>query len=216
MPDPDVVTAAVGRNVRGQRGRLGWTLEELAGRSGVSKGMLIQVEQARTNPSVATLCRLATALGTSVAELVEAVEAPATRVVRADEGVVLWRGRHGGRGTLMVGTAPPDQVELWDARLEPGDAHVTEAHAAGTRELLLVVEGELTLEVGERGFTVGAGDAVTFPGDQPHAYRNHGDRPARVAMSVVHRSGGGRRPHPEPPAPGDGPQPARRSARRSA
>src|SRR4029453_4571469 len=95
MPDPEVVTAAVGRNVRDERSRLGWTLDELAGRSGVSKGMLIQVEQARTNPGVATLCRLATALGTSVADLVEAAEKPATRVVRADAGIVLGRGQRG-------------------------------------------------------------------------------------------------------------------------
>lgn len=210
MPDPEIVTAAVGRNVREERSRLGWTLDELAGRSGVSKGMLIQVEQARTNPSVATLCRLATALGTSVADLVEATETPATRVVRADEGIVLWRGRRGGRGKLMVGTGAPDQVELWDVCLEPGDTHATEAHAAGTRELLLVVEGVLTLEVDDHPFTVGAGDAIGFPGDRPHAYRNLGDRAVHLAMSVVHRS---IEPQPGAPAPV---QPATRSASSSA
>ena len=63
VPEPDDVNAAVGRNVRSHRTRLAWTLDDLAARSGVSKGMLSQVEQARTNPSVATICRLATALG---------------------------------------------------------------------------------------------------------------------------------------------------------
>ncbi|HEV3465223.1 MAG TPA: helix-turn-helix transcriptional regulator, partial [Actinomycetota bacterium] len=62
---------------------MAWTLEDLATRAGISKGMLLQVEQARTNPSVATICRLATALGVSIASLVEAPEGPSARVVRA-------------------------------------------------------------------------------------------------------------------------------------
>ena len=62
------------------------TLEDLLARAGVSKGMLLQVEQARTNPSVATICRLATALGVSIASLVEAPEVPGARVVRARRG----------------------------------------------------------------------------------------------------------------------------------
>ena len=67
MPEPEDVNAAVGRNVRGHRTRMAWTMDDLAARSGVSKGMLSQVEQGRTNPSVATICRLATALGVSIA-----------------------------------------------------------------------------------------------------------------------------------------------------
>ena len=55
MPEPDDVNAAVACSVRGHRTRLAWTLDDLAARSGVSKGMLSQVEQARTNPSVATI-----------------------------------------------------------------------------------------------------------------------------------------------------------------
>ena len=112
MPEPDDVNAAVGRNVRNHRTRLAWTLDDLAARSGVSKGMLSQVEQARTNPSVATICRLATALGVSVASLVEAPEVPSARVVRADEAVTLWVGSHkGSTARLMVGSGTSQQVE---------------------------------------------------------------------------------------------------------
>lgn len=185
MPDPREATVAVGRNVRAERLRKSWTLEDLAARSGVSKGMLVQVEQARTNPSIATICRLSTALGVPMAVLVEAPEAPSTQVVRAEEGVPLWRGRTGGLAKLMAGLDAHHQVELWDVRIPPGDAMVSEAHPAGTRELILVVEGELTLELDGTTRQAGPGDAIVFVADRPHTYRNDADIEMRCAMTVV-------------------------------
>ena len=199
MPEPDDVNAAVGRNVRGHRTRLAWTLEDLAARAGVSKGMLLQVEQARTNPSVATICRLATALGVSVASLVEAPEGPSVRVVRADEGVTLWTGGNkDSAARLMVGSGTSQQVELWDVRMVPGDGFSSEGHPTGTRELLLVLEGELTLELDGTPHPVGAGDAIAFVADRPHAYRNRGTSPLRYSLSVIHRDQPAR-PVPMPP-----------------
>jgi transcriptional regulator with XRE-family HTH domain len=187
MPDPNVVTAAVGRRVRAERSRRGWTLDELAARSGVSKGMLVQVEQVRCNPSIATICRLADALAVSVASLVEAPEMPTTRVVRGDQGVPLWAAEPGSLAKLMVGSGTSDQVELWDVRMAAGDAMVSEPHPQDTRELLLVVQGELTMEVDGASHLLGAGDAIAFLADRPHTYRNAASDPLRYALAVVHR-----------------------------
>jgi transcriptional regulator with XRE-family HTH domain len=200
VPEPDDVNAAVGRNVRSHRTRLAWTLDDLAARSGVSKGMLSQVEQARTNPSVATICRLATALGVSVASLVEAPEMPSSRVVRAEEAVTLWTGsQEGSAARLLVGSGTSQQVELWDVQMLPGDGYASEAHPSGTRELLLVIEGELTLELDGNPHLVCAGDAIAFVADRPHAYRNRAASPLRYALSVIHREQP-TRPVPMPPA----------------
>ena len=199
VPEPQDVNAAVGRNVRAQRTSLAWTLDDLAARSGVSKGMLSQVEQARTNPSVATICRLATALGVSIASLVEAPEGPSARVVRAEEAVTLWTGGHQDSwARLLVGSGTSQQVELWDVRMVAGDGYASEGHPSGTRELLLVIDGELTLELDGDPHQVGAGDAIAFVADRPHAYRNHGTSPLRYSLSVIHRDRP-TRPIPMPP-----------------
>jgi quercetin dioxygenase-like cupin family protein len=162
--------------------------------------MLLQVEQARTNPSVATICRLATALGVSIANLVEAPEVPSARVVRAEEGVALWTGGQAGSAArLMVGSGTSQQVELWDVRMEAGDGFGSEGHPTGTRELLLVIDGELTLELDGTPHLVGAGDAIAFVADRPHAYRNLGASPLRYALSVIHRDQP-TRPVPMPPS----------------
>ena len=199
VPEPQDVNAAVGRNVRAQRTSLAWTLDDLAARSGVSKGMLSQVEQARTNPSVATICRLATALGVSIASLVEAPEGPSARVVRAEEAVTLWTGGHQDSwARLLVGSGTSQQVELWDVRMVAGDGYASEGHPSGTRELLLVIDGELTLELDGDPHQVGAGDAIAFVADRPHAYRNRGGAPLRYSLSVIHRDQPSR-PVPMPP-----------------
>src|SRR6478735_9885519 len=98
VPDPDEVAAAIARNARELRGDRQWSRDQLATRSGISKGMLIQIEQARTNPSIGTLCRLADAFGVSLAQLVELSAGATVRVVDAAEVVRLWEGADGSAG----------------------------------------------------------------------------------------------------------------------
>jgi quercetin dioxygenase-like cupin family protein len=108
---------------------------------------------------------------------------------------VLWRGPRGGRALLVAGTEPPDVVELWDWTLHPGEVHRSEAHTAGTRELLLVLEGAVDLRVGDRTERLGAGDSAAFAGDAPHGYGAPADAaaPARFALTVFQPGVGSRR-----------------------
>jgi len=187
MSVPPEVAEAVGVNVRRLRTARGWSLEGLAGRSGVSKGMLVQLEQARTNPSLGTLCRVAEALSVSLAALVEADERPSVQVVPAGGGTELWTSAAGGNARLLVGSDEREHVELWDWQLGPGDTHVSaEAHIDGTLELLHVVEGAMVLEVDGVDHAVGTGCAASFRGDRPHAYRNDDPvTPCRFVLVVL-------------------------------
>jgi transcriptional regulator with XRE-family HTH domain len=185
VPDPATVTAAVARNLRALRAGRGWSLDTLAARSGVSKGVLVAVEQARGNPSVATLCRISDALGVALVRLVEVADSPAVRVVPPDEVVPLWRGRPGSVGTLLVGADAPHQLELWDWRVAAGDGYDGEPHPAGSREVVWVLDGELTLDVGGERVRVPAGGAAAFAADRPHRYANEGPAGLRFAMAVT-------------------------------
>ena len=185
MPDAEVVAAAVARNTRRLRTNRGWSLDQLASRSGVSKGMLVHLEQGRTNPSLGTLCKLAETFGLTLASLVELHEAPVVRVVRPNETVELLASDKGSSGRLLVGSDEREHVEMWHWALAPGDSSRSEAHADGTRELLHVVDGTLTLEVDGVEHTVSAGGAALFHADRPHAYRNDDERPLRLVMVVL-------------------------------
>jgi transcriptional regulator with XRE-family HTH domain len=185
MPDAEVVAAAVARNTRRLRTNRGWSLDQLASRSGVSKGMLVHLEQGRTNPSLGTLCKLAETFGLTLASLVELHEAPVVRVVRPNETVELLASDKGSSGRLLVGSDEREHVEMWHWALAPGDSSRSEAHADGTRELLHVVDGTLTLEVDGVEHTVSAGGAALFHADRPHAYRNDDEQPLRLVMVVL-------------------------------
>lgn len=174
----------IGARIKTERSSRRWTLDQLAQAAGVSRRMLVNVEQGAANPSVGTLLRLSDALGLGLPALVAPPEDAPVKVTRRDEGARLWRGKFGGRGLLMAGTDRPDVVELWHWSLGPHDRHDSDGHASGTRELLQVHEGEITVAVGEQSVTLGAGDAASFRGDVAHSYSNAGIRPATFSLVV--------------------------------
>jgi transcriptional regulator with XRE-family HTH domain len=181
----DSIARAIGGRVRQGRGSRGWTLDQLAGRSGVSRRMLVSIEQGSANPSIATLLRISDALGIGLPALVDMDHPPGLRVTRAGTAPVLWRGKLGGQAVLVAGTEPPDVTELWDWTLGPRESHSSQAHAAGTRELLLVLDGQLKLKVGQHAEVLDKGDSASFAGDLPHGYVNPSSaQVARFALTV--------------------------------
>jgi transcriptional regulator with XRE-family HTH domain len=190
------VNELIGERVRQHRTARGWTLDELADRSGVSRRMLITIEHGEGNPSIATLLRISDALGVGLPVLVDVERPRAVTVTAAGQAPVLWRGAHGGQALLVAGTEPPDVVELWDWSLHPGEAHTSEAHTAGTRELLLVLDGQVELRVGDRTERLAAGDSAAFAGDVAHGYATPADAavPTRFALTVFQPHVGGGRP----------------------
>lgn len=186
------LASAIGVRVRQERQSRRWTLDQLAGVAGVSRRMVVNVEQGSANPSVGTLLRISDALGVGLPALVEPPQPKPVKVTRQGDGATLWSSESGGRGVLVAGTEPPDVVELWDWTLAPGDRHMSEAHAQGTRELVQVQQGTITLEVAGRSFTLDAGDAVAFPGDVAHIYTDPHMEPARFSLVVFEPGVGSR------------------------
>ena len=179
------LVSLIGERVRARRHARGWTLDELAERSGVSRRMLVNIEQGVTNASIATLLRLSEALGLGLPSLVAPSDGETpVEVNRAGTRSPLWAGEHGGEAFLAVAITTPDVVELWDWSLAPGDAHSSEPHVAGTRELLTVIEGDVVLSVAGEETVLHPGDAASFHGDVVHGYRNDGGSAARFALTV--------------------------------
>lgn len=178
------LSAAIGAKVRAERQAREWTLDQLAEKSGVSRRMVINVEQGAANPSVTTLLRLADALGIGLQALVDVPQTNSVKVVRSGEAPALWTGKGGGRGVLLAGTTPPDILELWDWTLARGDRHDSEAHVRGTKEILQVREGAVTVEVNGHVETLEVGDTISFASDVPHSYANEGAAGARFSLTV--------------------------------
>ncbi|MEU7554669.1 XRE family transcriptional regulator [Streptomyces sp. NPDC044571] len=184
MSDLEELTQALARNLKHWRGERGFTLDALSARAGVSRGMIIQIEQARTNPSVGTTVKLADALGVSITTLLDHDRTPQVHVVLPGQGVRMWSTEAGSGASMLLGDDRRGPVEMWAYRLEPGESTVSDPHPAGTFEMLHVTAGELTLVVAGERYAVPAGGAVSFEADRPHAYRNEGPAPMEMTLAV--------------------------------
>jgi len=185
MTDPGAIADAVARAVRGLRADHGWSLDHLAARSGVSKGVLVALEQGRSNPSLSTLARVSDAFGVPATRLLEVTGEPLVRITGPERSPVLWRGPKGGTGTLIAATDPPWAAELWRWELAPGESFGGDAHAPATREMGCVEEGTLTLTVAGERHEVRTGHSARFAGDRPHTYANEAPGRLRLTMVVV-------------------------------
>jgi transcriptional regulator with XRE-family HTH domain len=175
------VAGQIASRVRAERARRRWTLDELAARSTVSRRLLVQIEHAEANPSLATLLKLAAALGVTLTELIsEEPEARPVAVASGHDAMTLWSTPAGSSARLLVSHGP---LELWSWTLAPGDRRASEPHRPGSLELLTVQTGTVALDVGDHHVELPTGDSAWFDATRPHAYTNPGA--AAVTFTLV-------------------------------
>ena len=164
-------------------------MDVAAGRLGVSRRLLVQLEAGKANPSLSTLLSIAAGFDTSLVELLADGDKPAITVQPDNSAApVLWTGANGGEARLLVGSGP---LELWQWSLEPGEERVSDAHRPNSREAMVVTAGRVTLRVGAGdAVVVRRGQSALLRADAPHTYRNDGTTPARFVRAVHDPSGG--------------------------
>src|SRR3954470_8985720 len=177
----------VSSRIRDRRTEKRLSLDRLAALAGVSKGMLVQIENGQANPSIATLCKVAAGLGAPVGDLVQVSGQHPAEVLPAGAPRLLWRGARGGSATLLVGSTGPDMLELWSWELRPGERYDAQAHSLGTEELIHVVTGRLALVFGDVSYVIGSGGSAAAHTDRPHAYVCDGNKSVRFTMVVAER-----------------------------
>lgn len=182
----------VGAHVRAVREGRGWSVDQLAKQSGVSRSMLYGVERGQKAPTVLTLDRIATALGTSIARLVERERDDRVILLPSDEQAVV-RDPSGWERRILSPTLPGVEFEFMRTTLGPRvDAGTFDPHAPGSREYVAVESGVLDLTLDGVLYQLGRGDAIYYAGDCHHRFRNSLARPCAyyLAMEVSGRRAG--------------------------
>jgi len=174
----------LGERIRGLRLAARFSLAELAEASGVSRSMLSEIERGTKTPGVLTLDKLATSLGTSIARLLDQpVEARVHVLKRSDQRVV--RDPDGWERRILSPVLPGVEFEFMRTTLGPGvDAGEFLPHAAGSREYVAVESGVLQLTLDGTIYVLQAGDAIYYPGDCLHGFRNTGDVPCAYYLAM--------------------------------
>ena len=173
----------VGERLRTLRQFRRYTLQSVAARSGISESFLSQVERGRSNASIASLKRIADALGVSMADLFEPDGLPGPRVLRRDERPALQFGILGRK--LLLTPRPLHHLEVFAGELEVGGSTGPEQYAHGdSEELFVVVAGTVRLELGGEEFELEPGDSIDYRSSTPHRAVNTGQELAEVLWII--------------------------------
>lgn len=193
-PAIEPLNLLVTERVRNLRKTKGWTLEQLATVSGVSRSMLSQIERGAANPTLGVAHRIAQAFGLSLGQLVDAPGANARiDVVRAGDQSALFRDDAQCRIRTLSPLNLEKEVEFYEVTLKPNGVLESAPHYAGTREFLTVEEGAVRLESGSESSDLARGDSAHYPADIAHRIANAGADNAVLFLVVIYAATSGRR-----------------------
>lgn len=183
----DEVSVRLGRAVRQQREAAGLSLRGLAANSGISASMISEIERGTKSPSVATVVRLAQALGVGAAALIEGGAGPSPRIglLRRGEAAA---GHVPGPWQRLGPSAPGSRIDFLRYRLPPSAMlGPAAAHAAGTVEHLHVAAGSVRVTVGEETAELAEGDSCSCHTDVPHAIENADPSAEALIYLIIER-----------------------------
>ena len=179
---PEAVQVEVGERLRAIRQLRRKTLKDVASAAGLSESFVSQLERGRTNATIATLQRLSTALGIEVSDLFT-TGAPQPRVLRRGAREYVAWGELGRKALLTP--KPFHSLEVVVARFEPGGSTGDEPYTHGdSEELLVVVDGDVHLQLGTEIHELAAGDSVHYQSSTPHRVSNPGSESAEVMFVI--------------------------------
>jgi transcriptional regulator with XRE-family HTH domain len=174
----------LGARIRALRLGRELTLRELASRAGVTESFLSQVERGVANPSIASVRRIARGLGQTIGELFAADGRAGSLVRREDRRRVAYPGLRAVDEFLTRSADGRLQVIL--STIEPGGGTGREPYTHDSdEEVVIVLEGELDLWVGDEHYRLHAGDAVTHSSRVPHHNTNPGPGLTRVLFCIT-------------------------------
>ena len=168
-----------------ERERRGWSLSELAGRSGVSKAMISRIERSAASPTLALLSKLSAAFGVTLSALLDGIDGDQSPLRRAQEQPV-WidPGTHYQRRQIT----PPgaSAVELIEMRLPAGARlAVPQSAFALTRQVLWALEGSFSVEEDDRTWRLYAGDCLVLGASRERTILNPTAAPCRYLVALA-------------------------------
>lgn len=186
---------AIGELLGKRRNELHFSLQELSRRSGVSKGMISQIENGQVNPTLAIVWKLAAGLGVRLQDLLEGAESGTTETAEVtylteENCPTLNSEKNGYRIQILSTVDMTEHVELYLVHFRMDGVMDSSPHPKGTFETLTVLKGEV--EVSSGGITpraVKTHQSVRYPADLRHVIRAKGKKESLCYLVVKHPLG---------------------------
>jgi transcriptional regulator with XRE-family HTH domain len=187
----DDLDSRLGTRIKTERETRGWSLTDLAQRSGVSRAMINKVERGEASPTASLLSRLSGAFGLTLSTLLARTEnAAGGRLVRAADQM-LWRDPATGYVRRQIAPAPGSDLPIDVVKIElPADATVTFPAASHSfmRQIIWVLEGCLTFVEGEFTHRLAPCDCLEAAHAVAYTFRNETNKPCTYVVVVLRQS----------------------------
>lgn len=183
----DNINITIGSNLNKYRKSKGLSLDKVAELTGVSKGMLGQIERGETNPSVSTLWKISNGLHVSFTSLLEAEPAELVIIKKND----IRPFTEGDNQYKVFPVFPFDfnkRFETFLIDLEAGCVHKSEAHEKGVEEYIYVSEGDFELCVGGNCYHLNEGGSIKFLADKAHEYKNNSNDLVKLHILIYYKN----------------------------
>jgi transcriptional regulator with XRE-family HTH domain len=180
------LSGQLGKTVQRLRKAYNLSLSELSEQSGVAKSIISQIERNETNPTLATIWRLAQALDVSIERVLQAAEDEPfiDKSTKGDTPILL--SDDGKCRLAIIGWIKTvEWLQWYDFQAEPGGTLESDPHQRGSIECLSVISGELEVEVSGVIEQAKAGDTLRYRCDRPHIIRNTSKKPAHATMVCI-------------------------------
>lgn len=183
MAADDELPRQIGSRVKALRSERGLSGRKLAAAAGVSQPFLSQLESGQTSVAIATLYRIAGALGVGPADLLESPPNRDVEVVRAPEIRRMPLSEEADSATDRVVFRSGKRItELGDILIEPGQHH-EDWYTSRAELVVYVLEGSIRIEFeGHPDVTLDAGDVAFHSGEIRSRWHLESATPARVVM----------------------------------
>jgi transcriptional regulator with XRE-family HTH domain len=193
-----VVAAGIAAAVRAHRLAAGLSMRALAARAGMSQPFLSNLENSRAMPSIATLYKIAAALGVTPRDFLPPASPTTVTIVRAGEGTLGPVSDEAGSAmSRLVAGAPGRMIEAHTYEVAPG-AGLGGWFEHDGEDLLTVLEGQLLVELGDgQRIELDQGDVLWHVSTLPHRWSARGRAPTRLLL--VNARAVGTRPAPHHP-----------------
>src|SRR6202022_1807893 len=157
--------------LRLERDSRGWSLADLAERSGVSKATISKIERAEASPTAVVLVRIAGAFDLTLASLMLRAEGQGERLTRSSDQPI-WRDPETGYLRKQVFNRPDHPLEIIRVELPAGKRVVLPASSyARIRQAVWVESGSLGIIEGGERHELRTGDCLGLgsPSEVPFA-----------------------------------------------
>ena len=179
-----IIEAEIGTRIRQYRLQNDFTLQELADRTGYSKGYLSKVEKSDKAPPVATLSVIARELGVSVSVILgEETMNDSICLVRQNERMLMAKNgvAFGYAYEALANPYPNKHMEPFILTY-PSDDALKHTFQHDGEEMLLVLQGKIRFKYGIREFVLDKGDCVYFDSSVAHTGEPVGDEPLKTLI----------------------------------